>query len=216
MASTDVQLSIYNEALRLLGERRLASLSEAREPRRLLDDVWGSNTVDYCLEQGQWVFATRSIEATYETSITPSFGYTFAFEKPEDFIRTAAICTDEYFKNPLLRYSDEAGFWYSDLQTIYVKYVSNDNAYGNDDSLWPETFKRFMAAYMAREVAPRLTASRVTKADMDKEMATSLKDARSKDAMAKPTQMLPIGSWASSRRDGTARRDRGNRGSLIG
>ena len=34
------RLQLYNSALLLLGERNLASLSENREPRRLLDHVW--------------------------------------------------------------------------------------------------------------------------------------------------------------------------------
>jgi hypothetical protein len=34
------QLFIYNEALGHLGERRLANLSENREPRRVLDSYW--------------------------------------------------------------------------------------------------------------------------------------------------------------------------------
>ena len=33
------QLSLYNNALTVLGERKIASLTENREPRRVLDDV---------------------------------------------------------------------------------------------------------------------------------------------------------------------------------
>ncbi len=34
------QLSLYNRALLIMGQRFLSDLSEEREPRRLLDQVW--------------------------------------------------------------------------------------------------------------------------------------------------------------------------------
>ncbi len=43
------KLQIFNGALRMCGERKLASLSEDRQPRRLLDDEWADGAVDYCL-----------------------------------------------------------------------------------------------------------------------------------------------------------------------
>lgn len=78
------QLDIYNGALLHCGERFLASLTEQREPRRLLDRVWSSNGVKTCLEQGQWNFAMRTIQIDYDPSIAPSFGYARAFQKPND------------------------------------------------------------------------------------------------------------------------------------
>jgi hypothetical protein len=43
------KLKLYNDALGILGERRLASLTENREPRRVLDEVWdaGKGVVNY-------------------------------------------------------------------------------------------------------------------------------------------------------------------------
>ena len=34
------RLQLYNRALRIIQERKLSSLTEKREPRFLLDDVW--------------------------------------------------------------------------------------------------------------------------------------------------------------------------------
>lgn len=209
------RLGLYNSALREVGERKLASLSENRAPRRALDSVWDDNLIRYCLEQGLWNFAMRTIELEYSPSVEPSFGYQRAFDKPEDFVRTAGLCTDEYFKNPLLQYSDEAGFWFTDLATIYVRYVSDDNAYGNDLSLWPESFTKFVYTYMAAQIVEPLTQNASKAAALEKKAARLLVDAKAKDAMAEPTAFLPTGSWVMSRRGG-GRGDRGNRGSLIG
>ena len=72
------QLFIYNEALGHLGERQLASLSEPREPRRVLDSYW-SDVVGYCLSQGLWKFARRTIQVDNSSSLTPQFGFDYFF-----------------------------------------------------------------------------------------------------------------------------------------
>ena len=94
------QLGLYNQALYLLGERSLASLTENREPRRILDVVW-RGAVKFCLEQGQWKFALRTSKLTYSTDVIPTFGYSRAFERPTDCVRLSKMCSDEYLKTPL-------------------------------------------------------------------------------------------------------------------
>ena len=46
------KLSLFNGALLICGERFLSSLTENREPRHLLDNVWSNGGVKACLEQG--------------------------------------------------------------------------------------------------------------------------------------------------------------------
>lgn len=210
------RLLTYNNALRMCGERSLASLTESREPRRLLDDAWNAGGVDSCLEQGQWNFAMRTSKIDYDTSVTPPFGYPYAFTKPEDWIRTAGVCTDEFFRNPLLDYTDEAGYWYAQLTSIYVRYVSNDDAYGNDLGRWPSTFSAFVDAYFAFEVVHKITQDKERIALVRKELRERKRDALNKDAMNDPTRFPAPGSWVRSRRGQGFRRDGGNRGSLIG
>lgn len=206
------QLGIYNGALKLIGERRLASLSENREPRRLMDDEWNDGFIDDLLEAGQWVFAIRSVKLEYSPSVEPDFGYRKSYNKPDDFIRTVAVCEDEYFNTPLTQYSDEAGFWFCDLETIFVKYVSNDAAYGNDMSLWPPSFEDYAKAAMARRIVLSLTQNKQQYADAQKEERRALSEALSRDAMAKPTAFPPMGSWVRSRTGGSwNRRERGVR-----
>lgn len=202
------QLSLYQGALRLLGERKLASLVEAREPRRLLDDAWGSGAtagaVKHCLQLGQWTFAARTIQAVASTSIEPDFGYRYAFEQPSDMVRVMAVCEDEFFNTPLLRYSDERHYWYADLETIYVQYVSNDTDYGADLSLWPESFGKVVEAYLANEIVGNLTQSAAKVEAIGKLLEKTLLAAKSLDAMNRPTVMTPTGSWVSARRRNTS------------
>ena len=75
------QLFIYNEALGHLGERQLASLAEPREPRRVLDSYW-SDVVGFCLSQGLWKFAKRTVQIDNDASVTPQFGFNYCFPIP--------------------------------------------------------------------------------------------------------------------------------------
>lgn len=215
MAAT--QLQLYNAALRILGEEKLASLSEDREPKRVLDGIWDDGLIDHVLEQGYWNFATRTVQIDYDPSIAPTFGYRKAFEHPTDYVRLAGISADEYFSIPLTQYREEGGFFFCDHDRIYISYISNDNDYGNDLSLWPETFKRYVEHYLALMSCERLTQGKSKFADLYKLTEKALIDARSKDAMNDATKFPPPGSWSTARRAGRGSRwDRGNRGSLIG
>ena len=88
------KLGLFNSALRELGERKLSGLTEAREPRRVLDDVYDS-TLKYCLENGAWNFAIRTIEVLPDAGVSTDFGYENAFTKPTDWLRTVGLSGDE-------------------------------------------------------------------------------------------------------------------------
>jgi hypothetical protein len=196
------QLQLYNGALRLLGERSIASLSEAREPRRVLDGIWSEGARDFCLSQGQWNFATRTMKLDYDPDITPAFGLRYAFGKPTDWVRTTAFCWDEYFQQPNLNYVDEGGFWFADCPEIYVKYISSDEAFGYDLSLWPANFSRFVQAYMAFEAAPRVASSAALQEEIRRTMAKRKTEALSTDAMDEPTRFPARSSWTIARGQG--------------
>lgn len=211
------QLTVYNNSLLLCGERFLASLTEEREPRRLLDQAWdGGGGVKTCLEMGQWNFAMRTVQIDYDTSIEPDFGYTRAFEKPSDWVLTSSLCQDEYFKVPLLQFEDEAGYWYAELDTLYVRYVSNAVTYGLDLNKWPESFREVVEAYFAKRIVRKLTGSQEKEDAAEKHLKKTLSLAKSRAAMAGPTRFAPPGSWSRSRA-GYNRNDRSNNsGNLIG
>ncbi len=210
------QLTLYNDALLLCQERFLASLTEEREPRRLLDRAWASNAVRSCLEMGQWNFAMRTIQIDYDTNIDPGFGYPHAFLKPTDWVLTSALCSDEFFRCPLLRYTDEAGYWYSDLDTLYVRYVSDDLGYGLNYALWPDSFKDVVAEYLCSKVVKKVTGSDDEEEASQKRLRKKLLLAENRSLMTQPTAFPPPGTWSSSRTRYPGRRDGGNRGNLIG
>jgi hypothetical protein len=211
------RLSIYNGALMLCGERFLASLTEEREPRRLLDRVWDSNGVKTCLEMGQWNFAMRATQVDYDPGISPSFGYIHAFEKPTDWVLTSGLCTDERFQEPLTQYIDETGYWYADLDTIYLRYVSSDVAYGLDFAAWPESFREYVEEYFASKIIRKLTSSEDEERKSFQRLRMKLSLAKNKAAMTQPTAFPPQGSWGRARNRNWGGRGNGNSsGNLIG
>lgn len=209
------QLSIYNGALRMCGERKLASLTENQQGRHLLDDEWADGAVDYCLGQGPWKFATRTIALSATPDVTPDFGYSMAFEVPSDHKRTVALCSDEYLKVPLLEYTLEQGYWFADAEPIYVSYVSNDSTYGGDMSRWPDDFTLFLQAYLASKIVETLTQDE-NQWKKVYQLAKKYKlDAASGNAMEGPTKFLPPSNWTRARAGGVVS-SRGNRNRLIG
>lgn len=207
------KLRLYNEALTAIKRRTLASLTEDREPRRVLDTAY-AGFIDFVLEQGNWKFALRSSLMTYDSNITPTFGHNRAYAKPTDFIRLNLFSTDEFFRTPLLDYQDEGGYWYASHDDIYVSYVSNDSAFGGDLSLWPESFTKYAVAELAARVVERLNPE-MDATRVEANAARILEKALAKDAIAAPTSFMRPGTWTTAR-GGQGRGDRGNRGSLIG
>ena len=211
------RLSIYNDALLLLGERALSALTDDVETRYLLDTVWNDNGVDGCLEEAQWEFAMRTVQIDYDSGITPTFGYRRAFDKPTDWILTSALCYDESFRSPCERYVDEAGMWYADVDTLYARYVSNDAAYGGNLAGWPRSFTEFVAAHFASKIILKITSDdNKLRLFINPEnpkhsiRGRALLNAKSRCAMSGPTQKPPAGMWSRARAFGGDNRDGGN------
>lgn len=212
------RLGLYNVALRSIGERPLSSLSEEGEPRLLLDDVWTANhgIIHYALEQGQWKFALRAQGIDSDSSVTSELGYAYTFVIPDDLVSLNMISANEYFDPPLVDFEEEAGYWFADVDPLYVRFVSKDtNGYGGDLSMWPETFATWVGYHMGAEIAPRLTGQRDTEKIVARAKAL-LADARSKDALRGPVRFPPRGSWANARHGRrSALSERGKRNTLL-
>jgi hypothetical protein len=210
MVDLAIKLTIYNEALSdFLGERILNSLSESRKPRRVLDAIWNAGAMDYCLERADWNWAIRSVQADASPSIDPDFGFRYGFDKPDDWLRTSAVSLDEYFKSPLLNYSDENGYWYADVDQIYIRYVSKDDNYGYDMSKWTQAFRKYVASYLAFKAGKSIMGTMSDSGGLEMQMKKALYAAKSHDALGQPPSFQPTGSWVKSRTGSPSRMNRG-------
>lgn len=205
------KLDIYNSVLIELGERKITSLSENREPRRVLDDVYDA-TVAECLEAGDWNFGLRSVKIASDSSLSTDFGYQKVFTKPDDWVRTVGLSADEFFVMPLNDYVDETAYWLSNLDPIYVRYLSNDTSYGMDLSRWTASFTNYVVLSLAEASCTRIKENANVKAQLGKDMEKARRSALNKDSRNEAPKFLPQGSWVSSRR-GSVSRGRGWRNS---
>lgn len=216
MAITKLQL--YNIAAFAIGEEKFTDISEDRESRRAMDEVYdrGKGFVFAVLEQGHWNHGMRAVKVDASTSVTPAFGFTFAHDKPTDFVKLNMISADESFTEPLNQYEFEGDYIYTFVDPLYMRYVSNDALFGGDFSRWPDSFSEWAGTWLAKQIAPKSLSEPDYKDLLDKEKKL-LRTARARDASMEPTRFVPLSTWARSRygRTGT-RRDRGSRGSLTG
>lgn len=210
------RLSIYNGALQILGQGKLATLTENRKSRRALDTAWEQNLVRYCLEQAQWRFAVRTVQLSYSPSIEPDFGLRYAFDRPSDLVRLAALCSDEYFREPLWEALSEGEFFYADLETIYLRYVSDDDAYGMNMSRWPEGFAQYVQGLLAEQTCMEITADASLLDRIKRDNKKQNRAAVGTDAMEEPSKSIPSGSWSRARFNGGISSERGSRTRLIG
>jgi hypothetical protein len=192
-------LSIYNGALAKVRHRNLATATDNTEARRLCDSEYAKAKA-WCLEQGLWNFALRTTMLESSTVVTPEFGMSYAFEKPDDFVRLNAISGNAYFNPTLEQYADEGGFWVADIDPLYVSYISNDASYGGDISRWPATFDLAVEYDLAFRIAPHLTSmGGDALVDLMKMRDRAIRDARSKDALNQPASRPPPGRLTQSR-----------------
>jgi hypothetical protein len=195
-------INVYNQALRLIGEQRLTSTSEARDTRHHLDDAY-TNVVARCLTYGYWNFALRSVQIASSDSLTPEFGFTYAFEKPTDWIRTFIISSSPHMNEWLLHVRDENGVWYSDIDPMWVKYVSNDASYGLDLAKWTPLFEDYVASELALDVCLSIGSLSDSKVKRLEDRVNWYRgNAESKDAMDEPPMFPPEGTWVRARGGG--------------
>jgi len=193
------QLGIYNEALAHMGERRLATSSEAREPKRVLDSLW-PDVVAYCLAQGLWRFAVRVVQIDNDSTVNVQFGYLYAFAKPGDWVHTYVISTEPLLDPPLLQYEDAGGYWYGNLTPLYAKYISNDPTYGQNLGAWTPHFEDYVTLRLARYAAFRITGDKSWRQELKKDEDHARRVAKAEEALGDPPGLPPVSMWARARR----------------
>lgn len=218
MAITDdVKLSIYNKALLEIGGRQLSSVTENRKPRRVFDTFWGADNsaVKLALGRAGWNFAMRSVLMEADPSLDTEFGETYAYSIPEDYVRLEALSADPNFDTTFTEdeYQIQGSFWLTDHEVIYAKYVSSGDQYGMNSGIWPESFRDYLAFYLAFRSSKSISNSLSTKDYLGGEMKRALSHAKSRDSMDESTKMPQSGNWVRSRQR-TSQGERGNKNRL--
>ena len=193
------RLEIYKGALRHLGNAAgLSSLTEVSPARSALDDAWQSS-VDFLLEKGLWNFAIRTVELAYDEDTEPLFGYEYSYSKPDDWVRLVNIADEPTFREGLADYADENNYWYADCEPLYLRYVSNDDAYGWNVGSWRQSFAKCLEAYLAFSSSLPISADRGNRNDLFNLYTKLLKEAKTLDAIDEKVQQKPAGRLVKAR-----------------
>lgn len=193
------QTEIINTALRKLGEKRIAALTDNTRSARLAADTF-DHFRDVVLRAHTWNFATH--RATLAASSTaPDWGYTNSFpfpESPKKCLRMVEVNGES---------QDEAnGKWKVEgravvtnlTSPIEVRYIWKNVDYGDYDPLFDEA----LACRLAKEWAIDLTKRDSLKVAMDKDYLAALADARSVDGQEGTPEDLSNSSWINARWSG--------------
>lgn len=145
-------LSVYQEALRFLGEARLATVSDDVESRYVLDDAW-DEAIIFILRQAPWRFA---LEVDILTGTTGGYtaGFTYKFTKPSDWLRTHSIfvaVAGKEFPVDVREYDTQL---YCNTEELSHRYVSDHVI---SPALFPEHFAKALAAYLAFATCEKIT-----------------------------------------------------------
>lgn len=201
---TTTLLQVYNGALMILKVRRLSTTTDNRPERLAMDDEY-NKCVQAMLEEGDWNFAAKSILLEASVDVEPSFGYNYAFEKPDDFVRLISLGADSTQWPPLQDFRDESAgangaIWLANVDPIYVTYVSNDANYGLERNRWPQTFVRAVEYDLAQRIAPYITTWGADELrGLRAEAREALRNAKTKDARGQPVQYPPPGRLTLAR-----------------
>lgn len=201
------KLSLYNEALRAIGELRLSSLTEDIEARYVLDDAW-EDAVEFVFTEGYWNFATMTEVITADTGQTPIPGFSFVFAKPTHWLRTITISPNSLFDIEAT-YRDENDRFYANFDTLYIRYISSEKSADNHISSWPPSFARVVSACLAKECGARISGSESKAEGLDEEYTKALATAKNKDALDQSKMILRPGNWLRAMRGGHSNNDRG-------
>jgi hypothetical protein len=201
------KLSLYNDALRAIGDLRLSSLTEDTEARYVLDDAW-PDCVEFMFTEGLWNFATKTqvINADPGQPVIP--GFSFVFDKPLHWVRTITISNNSLFTEEAV-YRDEGNKIYSNWDELYIRFISSEKAVDDQVVNWPPTFAKAVAACLARECAERLSGSGAKAEALDAQYKDVLANAKNKDALDQSKMIFRPGSWVRSMRGSSMIRDRG-------
>ncbi len=152
------QLSLYNDALLLLGERALSSVTEPIVSRRDLDTLYDNGAVDYCLEVVKPRYASLLVSITGITP-TATTGYLKQIALPSSGFLTIGVdgqgrptvYADDKAEQIIERFIHEDSYLLCDYTTVYLRYIRDHSTAGFTSMT--KVFGRVVSAYMASQLA---------------------------------------------------------------
>lgn len=147
--------SIINTVLMRLGAQGI-NFAFQNTPGAQLAEAAYDRSLDYCLSLYPWPFAVR-YAVLAQSADTPPFGYRYAYALPSDCLRVLDVRSHGnhaevpscLYKYPGPRYSVVGQEIYTDMDSLALRYVSNDRGMSVSES-----FADALAWRIAFEISP--------------------------------------------------------------
>jgi hypothetical protein len=143
------EVSICSNALIRLGDKPIASFTESDVRATRCANLW-PDVRDDILRAKPWTCAKKRVLLAPLTE-GPAFGYTKAFQKPSDWLRTIQVGYD----GDGTTFADESGQILADLDVLPLTYIwRNENP-----ATWDAALVNVMTIAMAAQLAYAVTQS---------------------------------------------------------
>lgn len=182
-ATSEVQ--ICSNALLMLGQNPIASLTEPTDPGvtsnsvTLCANLWPT-VRDAVLRSHPWNVATKRVVLAYE-AVTPAFDWSYSFLLPSDCLRVLSVGRDA---DGAINYQVENSRIYTDESIAYLRYIFQLTDVTKFDAL----LTLAMTAAMAANLAYPVTKSQTQQDMMFKLFADHIKRARSVNGQEDPPE----------------------------
>jgi len=155
------EVAVGNLALSILKEEKVQQIDPPTTTPESIIALWYHQIRRECLNAHTWNHAKRRVQLTPETTKTPLFGYTHAYQLPNDFIRyigrfdaigqfiTSSALTLDFNNRD---YDIEDRFYLfngEDNSAINIRYIYDHTNITN----WPPKFLRWVAHELAIAIA---------------------------------------------------------------
>lgn len=152
------KLTVYNDALLLIGERKLATETDNVPSRYELDTAYDDpSAASYCLELTKPKFSLKTAHLGTPT-VPTNHGLANEYAFPSDYISIHSVFADADLDQPISRYIIEGQTIACDTgPDIWMRYVSS----GQPLTAWTPSFAGVVSAYLAWKIAPRFAPQKV-------------------------------------------------------
>jgi hypothetical protein len=142
------KFALYNNALLLIGQRELDSVTEDRPPRHCLDSAYDDpSAIDVCLELAKPRFAAKTTTLS-SPAVSPDHALDSVHTLPTDYVTIVGVYSDDKLDQPIRRYLIEDESLVCEYGTIYLRYISNTRAMTS----WSPMFAQLVSTYLAHQL----------------------------------------------------------------
>jgi hypothetical protein len=142
------QLTLYNDALLLIGQRPLDSLTGDQPSREYLDEVYSDpSAVDVCLELAKPRFASKTIKLS-SPAVSADHALDSVHTVPADYISFVALYSDDKLDQPISRYLIENRTLICEYPVVYLRYITNSRPM----TQWTPFFSQMVSTYLAERI----------------------------------------------------------------